>query len=672
MPVRRFLMTKKKRTREAVGDNTGIGPADSLDAGPATREYRRSQFDAFTRQVPVMYLLLFVNTAAIAFTHRHVAPRWLAIYVPLVLCLVCARRMFAWMMARGEAVLDREVERRLQMVPYAAAGVGLAFTGWAFSLSLFGDAWLHAQIIFYICLSAIACIFCLMQVRSAVVVMATVVYLPFAVMFSFGPDANEVTRAIAGNMMVVLAVLVYFLFNYHKGFSSLVESQLRLVAKQKEAERLSAENFRLANLDSLTLLPNRKRFRADLERLISNAWVAGRPFAVGTLEVEGFRSINELYGQSFSDRVMEEVGRRLLAFSSPDIGFARVAEDRFGILISGGCESAVLNDVGSAVCKALQRTYALPAGNASLSVALGFAVYPEGGRTAAALFEHAEYALSHARDLGPGKVAIFTKDQEHQLKRTNQIEQGLQLADLEREVLVYFQPIFDVTTNEIVAVESLARWHSPTLGVVDPGEFFSVAERSTIVHALTDVLLRKALAAVRDWPQQIRLSFNLSARDIASTDGINSIIAIVRESGVAPARLVFEVTETALIRDMRGASGRLSSLREMGAQVALDDFGTGYSSLNYLHRLPVDLIKVDRSFVADITESLKARAVVKSLIDLCASLQMRCAVEGVETAEQAEAVRELGCIYMQGYFFSKPMPPEQVPEAFMKSGSLTG
>jgi len=637
---------------------------------PATREFRRSQYEAFTRQVPVLYVLLFINTAAVAFTHRHVAPRWLAIVVPVVLCLLCAGRMVSWLAARKHFPTDEQIVRRLRVVPWAAAVIGVAFTAWALELWRYGDTWLRCQLMFYVTISAIACIFCLMQVRAAALLMAAVVYLPFAVWFFIAPGNNEVTMAIAANMLVVLVVLVYFLFGYHKDFSTLVESQLRLVAKQEEAERLSAENFRLANLDGLTLLPNRQRFYADLARLLSGADPARRTFAVGMLEIEGFRSVNELHGQEFGDRVMEEIGHRLMAFASTNMTLARVGDERFGILISGNVDDAVLIDVGTALCAALRRTYALPGGNAILTASVGFAAWPDGGQTATTLSEHAEYALLHAKSLGPGKVATFTKDQETLIKRVNQIDQGLRLADLECEVRVHFQPIVDVSKNEIVAFEALARWHSPTLGVVDPGEFFSVAERSTIVHTLTHVLLRKALAVAAGWPPQIHLSFNLSARDLASTEAIRSIMRIVEDSGVAPTRLTFEVTETALIRDMRGASGRLALLRELGAQIALDDFGTGYSSLNYLHRLPVDRIKIDRSFVADITRIRKARAVVKSILDLCESLRMTCTVEGVETAEQVRALRELGCTHMQGYFFGKPVQPEDVPEAFFSSGPL--
>jgi predicted signal transduction protein with EAL and GGDEF domain len=320
--------------------------------------------------------------------------------------------------------------------------------------------------------------------------------------------------------------------------------------------------------------------------------------------------------------------------------------------------------------KTLRRPYELADGTARLSASLGVAVFPDAGKTAVELSERADYALSFAKNHRRGGTAIFSSEHETQIRRFNEIEQGLKLADFEREFSVFFQPIFDVSSKRIVAFEALARWTSPTLGTISPADFLAVAERTDLIHSLTQVLLRKALEAATTWPPQMRIAINLSARDVGSPEAIDGVIRTVLASGVAPRRINFEVTETALIQHVSSARETLGILKNLGAEVSLDDFGTGYSSLSYVHRLPIDTLKVDRSVIADIVDYPAARAVVKSIIDLCKNLGLTCVGEGVETASQVNALLGLGCSVMQGYFFGRPIAGTDVLEAFVMNGFL--
>ena len=215
--------------------------------------------------------------------------------------------------------------------------------------------------------------------------------------------------------------------------------------------------------------------------------------------------------------------------------------------------------------------------------------------------------------------------------------------------------------REVVAFEALARWDSPELGPIAPDVFIPVAERTDFVIKLTQILLRKALACVRTWPDDVRISFNLSVRDISSAEAILKIIAIIENSGVVPGRIDLEVTETALMRDFDKGYECLKALKSLGVHISLDDFGSGYSSLSYVHRLPLDKIKIDRSFIKDIETQGASRDIVKTIIDLCDNLKLACVVEGMETKEQADAVRELGGAMMQGFYFGKPMLAGAVP-----------
>lgn len=640
----------------------------SIFNAPASAELRRSQYEAFSRQIPLLYALLIVNTAAVVFTHFRVAPHWLAIYLPCALCAACIGRVALWLRARNVDLPDAVIARRLQSTLRLSAMFGVAFTAWGLLLYPYGDAYARCHVAFYMSITVIGCIFCLMHMRAAALLMTCIVVAPFALFFLM--SRNVVLVAIAINMVFVAVVMTVILLTYYRDFANLVESQRKLLTKQAETERLSAENFRLANLDSLTQLPNRRRFFSDLDGLLLTTGAPKPGLAVGVLDLDGFKPINDLYGHHFGDLLLEEVGRRLASLPLPGMTAARVGGDEFGVLFSGDVSQARLLHLGAAICAALQRPYELADVTARLSASLGVAVFPDAGKTAVELSERADYALSFAKNHRRGGTAIFSSEHETQIRRSNEIEQGLKLADFEREISVFFQPIFDVSSKGIVAFEALARWTSPTLGTISPADFLAVAERTDLILSLTQVLLRKALEAATTWPPQMRIAFNLSARDVGSPEAIDGVIRTVLASGVAPHRINFEVTETALIQNVSSARETLNALKNLGAEVSLDDFGTGYSSLSYVHRLPIDKLKVDRSFIADIVDDPAARAVVKSIIDLCKNLGLTCVVEGVETASQVNALLGLGCSVMQGYFFGRPIAGTDVLEAFVMNGFL--
>lgn len=640
----------------------------SIIAAPASAELRRSQYKAFSRQVPLLYALLAVNTVAVVITHFRVAPHWLAIYFPLALCTACAGRVVLWLRAWGVELPDAIIAQRLQNTLRLAALFGAAFTVWGLLLYPYGDAYAQCHVAFYMSITVSGCIFCLMHMRAAALLMTCIVVVPFTLFFLM--SRNVVLIAIAINMVLVAVVMIVILLIYYRHFADLVESQRKLLIKQAETERLSTENFRLANLDGLTRLPNRRRFFADLDKLFLVGDALHPGIAVGVLDLDGFKPINDLYGHHFGDRLLEEVGRRLASLSSPGMTAARVGGDEFGLLFSGDVSHARLLDLGTAICATLQRPYELGDCTARLTASLGVAVFPDAGTTAIELSERADYALSFAKNHRRGGMAVFSSEHETQIRRFNEIEQALKLADFESEISVFFQPIFDVSSKGIVAFEALARWTSPSLGAISPVDFLAVAEKTDLIHSMTHVLLRKALEAAATWPPQIRIAFNLSARDVSSLEAIDGVIRTALASGVAPHRINFEVTETALIKNFSSARETLGALKKLGAEVSLDDFGTGYSSLSYVHRLPIDKLKVDRSFIVDIVDDPAARAVVKSIVDLSKNLGLICVVEGVETASQVNVLLGLGCTVMQGYFFGRPIAGVDVLEAFVMNGFL--
>ncbi|CAB3762743.1 putative bifunctional diguanylate cyclase/phosphodiesterase [Paraburkholderia humisilvae] len=639
---------------------------------PAARvELRRSQYRAFLQQVPLLYAVLIVNTATVAITHLRVAPVYLSVYAPVLLCLFCVVRVVMWLRSRRRVLSDDALARRLRTMVWMAAGMGTAFTAWALSLYPYGDAYARSHVAFYMAMTVIGCIFCLMHMRVAALLLTCIVIVPFTLFF--GSTHNPVLVAIAVNVLLVAVVMVMILLIYYRDFTTLVESQIQLRTKQTETQRLSDENFRLANLDALTGLPNRRRFFADLDgHLAPLQGYARAPgsLAIGIIDLDGFKRINDLYGHAFGDRVLEETGRRFAAQITPQVSVARIGGDEFGLMVVGATAYRQLLDLGDALTAVIERPYVLPEGAARMSASIGFANFPEAGETTLQLVERAYYALHFAQAHRRGGVVIFSPEHETQIRHLSKIEESLRRADFEREISLHFQPIFDTALREIMAFEALARWTSPTLGVVAPSMFIPVAERCDLIHALTEVLLRKALDTARSWPETVRISFNLSARDLTSAGALDRVIRTTLASGVAPHRIDFEITETALIQDFGQARTALDALKKLGARISLDDFGTGFSSLNSVHRLPIDKVKVDGSFVAGIEREATARAIVKSIVDLCQNLGLTCVIEGVETRAQMTALRELGATVMQGHLFGKPVAANLVLDTYVREPLL--
>jgi diguanylate cyclase (GGDEF)-like protein len=516
--------------------------------------------------------------------------------------------------------------------------------------------------------TVIGCIFSLMHLRSAALIVTLVVDLPYVLFF--WATGEPTLKAIAVNNLLVSGAMVTVLFIYYRDFADLVASRKSLLAQQAATQALSDDNFRLANLDALTELPNRRRFFAELSSAFGDAERRHVRVAVGIIDLDGFKPINDNYGHSIGDRVLIEAGRRIRevceGFGPQRVEFARLGGDEFGLVVCGDPEDADLLRLGERIAEQVKLPYQLDTAHTGLSCSIGFALYPRSATTAEALYECADYSLYHAKRHLRGRTVIFSSELEAEIRSRGVIETLLRSADFDSEMELVFQPIVDAMSEQTAGFEALARWQSPRLGWVSPADFIPAAERVGLIRPLTQALLVRALATAKTWPDHSRLSFNLSAHDICSPDGILPLIAIIEKSGVPPRRLDFEITETAVTFDFVRAQQSIAALKAMGCGISLDDFGTGYSSLSHVHRLPLDKLKIDRSFVADINDNPVSHKIIKSLTGLCDDMEIACVVEGVETRAQFDSLRRLGCDFVQGYYFSKPMPAAAIEDYLTK------
>jgi diguanylate cyclase (GGDEF)-like protein len=622
-------------------------------------ELVRSQVRMFRELVPLLYSFLLGNVAIAAYTFFDTAPPALTIGGSALLALICCARIVAWRRLAIHALSAEAGARRLKTSVAMSASMTLVFLAWGAALYPYGDAYAKSEVVFFLTITVIGSAFCLIHSRPAALALI-VSGIPPIIAFLLA-TGRPTFMAMAVNVTMVSVAIVYMLMTHSRDFASMIKFQKELAKKHLETLRLADENSRLANLDALTELPNRRQFFANLNEMIRLAAPQDKRLVVGVIDLDGFKPVNDVYGHVMGDQVLVEAGRRLRAVCGEYALLARLGGDEFGILIDANLSDAQIEAYGEQICAVLQAPFVLPDVSAQIAGSIGFATYPEAGESAGALFERADYALYHAKQHARGRPVIFSKEHETQIRQFASVEKCLRNADLEKELAIHFQPIFDVEHSEVVAFEALARWDSPELGRVPPGIFVRVAERTDFITHLTRILLRKALSCARAWPERVRMSFNLSVRDIASPEAIMKIIAIIESSGVAPGRIDLEVTETALMRDFDKGCECLKALKALGVNIALDDFGTGYSSLSYVRQLPLDKIKIDRSFIRDIETQATCRDIVKTVIDLCRNLKLACIIEGMETREQAEILRALGGSLMQGYYFGRDMPAEAVP-----------
>ncbi len=626
---------------------------EALSVAEGDPELVRSQLQAFGRQIPLLYFILIVNTLAVAITHLGSAPAWLSIYFPAALCTLCIIRCVRWWRVRHRVLTHDKAVPELRKLIWLTGLFGAAFSSWSLLLFPYGTAYEQAQVTFYMATTLVACVFCLMHLRAAALLLLSIVVLSFAAFLVY--TRSPIFIAMAIDMTLVGVALAFIIELYYRTFAGIVHARRELQVSQQKTQILSDDNFRLASIDSLTDLPNRRSFFASLRALSEQALGTGGGFNVGLIDLDGFKQVNDIYGHASGDLVLQEVGVRLLALAEPGIFFARLGGDEFGVLAQHKLANETLVELGKRVCEALSQPYRVAGNVAELTGTIGWAAFPDAGTTVQQVFERADAALYVGKESRRGTPVIFSTEHETRIRRSSLVAQELRHADLESELFLEFQPIYDVLKQRTIGMEALGRWHNARLGAVRPEEFIRIAERTDLILRVTEVLLRKALEEVSRWPSGLYLSFNLSAIDISTSQRARRLVDIVLDSGVPAHHVNFEITETAVTRDFEQAHSSLTMIKQAGCRVSLDDFGTGYSSLSYVHRLPFDTIKIDRSFMTDVDSNSASKKIVKSVLDLCRNLGLECIVEGLETASQADVVQALGARAMQGYLFGRPM-----------------
>ncbi|WFU09459.1 EAL domain-containing protein [Rhizobium sp. CB3090] len=610
-----------------------------------------AQYKALSSQIPVLYILLIINALAVAITHIHTAPMWLALYVPVGLSVLCVFRIIWWHMHGQDPVSADRAYSVMRRTVVLAGVLTLAFGTWAVALYQYGNAYQQGQISYFLVVTGISCVFCLMHLPAAALLTTAITFSFMVVTFMF--SGNSVFVATATSVIFLSFPFVRVINSYFRNFAGLVQLTEELGEKQAEAERLNLINSRNALQDQLTGLANRRSFFRELQDLLQQR--PEEPPIVGLVDLDGFKPVNDVFGHAAGDLVLKETAERFVALMGGRGTIARLGGDEFGVIFPSDLNRNCVSKMGQAFCAALREPYDVPGGSIRISGSCGIVV-PEGsGHTAEQLYEKADFALYQVKNRRSGSVEFFSHDLEEILQQRHLIELELQGDNFGKELSLEYQPIIDLEDGHVVGFEALARWNSARLGRISPSAFIPAAERTAMIGKMTRILFAEALQALSIMPPPLRMSFNLSARDICDHETSMALLGMIHAAKIDPRRIEFEITETALLSDFDTAYEVISLLRTAGITIALDDFGTGFSSLSHVHRLEFDKIKIDKSFVMQFERDVRCMNITRSVANLCRNLGIVSVAEGVESAATAEALHAFGVRLAQGYHFSRPL-----------------
>jgi diguanylate cyclase (GGDEF)-like protein len=415
----------------------------------------------------------------------------------------------------------------------------------------------------------------------------------------------------------------------------------------------------MAHHDGLTDLPNRFLFNETLYRALNRqSGQAGLLY----LDLDHFKAINDTLGHPVGDHLLQSVARRLeeCAEGKSDM-VARLGGDEFAVLVSARDLSGI-EVLADRIVEALNKPFSLDGHDVVIGCTIGIAVAPDHAQSAEKLLQYADLALYTAKNGGRNRWARFETGMDAAAQARRLLELDLRTSLGKDEMCLHYQPLVNVETGQVAGYEALLRWEHPTRGIVMPNEFVPIAEDTGMIVQLGEWVIRHALEEASRWPDHLGIAVNLSPAQMRSPSLISTIISALARTGVAPARLELEITESVLMQDSEANLDTLHKLRSLGVRIALDDFGTGYSSLNYLRSFPFDKIKIDRCFVSEIDTREDCRAIIRSVVALANSLGMVTTAEGVEREAQMIQLREEGCVEVQGFLFSKAIPSAELTD----------
>ncbi|TAA45929.1 putative bifunctional diguanylate cyclase/phosphodiesterase [Corallincola spongiicola] len=478
----------------------------------------------------------------------------------------------------------------------------------------------------------------------------------------------------------ILGQRVRYMLRASRAFRDLKRNEERL-KRNEEHLKQNEERLRvLAYFDNLTGLPNRQMFNEDLQRSIAQAKREGLKAALLFIDLDQFKRFNDTLGHAFGDKLLNRVAEQLKTRLRPgdlltrgvdrleDMSLARLGGDEFTICLTQVAQNEDVARVASRVIESISQPMVVDSYEVVVTPSIGIAIYPDDGDEIDSLLKNADTAMYNAKAKGRGRFQFYSGEMNARALQRLRMENELRKAIDNNELRVAYQPKVDVQQRKFIGVEALVRWDHPQHGIVSPAEFIPLAEESGLIVDIDNWVLHKACHQASEWLNMgitCPVAVNVSALNFKKTNLVERIKTALREADLPASLLELEMTESIVMSDIELNTERLTQLKEMGTSISIDDFGTGYSSLSYLRRLPIDQVKIDRSFVNEIDCNNEDMAIVKAIIAMSTTLKMEVIAEGVETTTQTEKLSKAGCHRLQGFLYAKPMPAKFATETLL-------
>jgi diguanylate cyclase (GGDEF)-like protein len=440
----------------------------------------------------------------------------------------------------------------------------------------------------------------------------------------------------------------------------LIDANQRLKEEIADREELQAKSQYLAYHDSLTGLGNRLLFKEQLEEALRDVSVTSHPLAVLFLDLDGFKAVNDTLGHSVGDMLLKSIAAKLRDLLPVTDRIARLGGDEFAILQMSGPQPTSSISLSEKIIEVVGHGHSIDGHDVTVGASVGIAVARPGEMSTENFLKSADLAMYNAKSEGRGTYRIFDPKMDAIVQTRRSLERDMRTALAQGGFELFYQPLVNLQTKKVTAFEALMRWNHPDRGNVPPSEFIPVAEEMGLIVQLGEWALRRACQEAVKWPEPIRVSVNLSSLQFAKGNLVSTVVSALASAGLPASRLELEITESVLLEKSERNIGILNQLRGLGVRISMDDFGTGYSSIGYLRSFPFDKIKIDRSFVRDLLVDEGSLAIVRAIAGLGISFGMTTTAEGVETEEQMRCLNLEGCVEVQGYLYSRPVPADDV------------
>lgn len=472
------------------------------------------------------------------------------------------------------------------------------------------------------------------------------------------------------SFIIVFSIFYYLYSRKYENFVKKLNVQLEkmVLNKTKEIQSQNDELEYVANHDSLTELPNRLLFLDRLKQSIKHTKRNGGTLSVLFLDLDRFKEVNDTYGHDIGDKLLQNVAKRLHTKVREVDTISRFGGDEFTVTIENTDDNQTMVVVNK-IISLMEEVFLINEIEIYTTFSIGISKFPDDGETYDVLLRNADTAMYKAKEKGKNRYQFYNLEMTEAIVEKSKLEMEIKKALKNDEFMPYYQPKIDAKTSKIIGMEALVRWEHPALGFITPDKFVPIAEELGLIAAIDSWMMKETICAMSQWKKSGLktgvLSLNFSMQLLERSNCFEDLERVLAEFEVSPKDIEIEIPETVLMSDPQKVIGILSKFRELGIVISIDDFGTGYSSLSYLKLLPIDKLKIDRSFVDDLPHDEHDVAIVKAIVALAQSLHLELLVEGVETKEQAEFLVELGCQNHQGYYYSKPIPFDEF-ESFLK------